>query len=191
VAGAAVQWLRDGLQVIERSADIEALAKTARPDHGVYLVPAFVGLGAPYWDPGARGAILGLTRDSGLGEVAAATLDSVCYQTRDLIEAMRGDGAEFTELRVDGGMVVNDTLMQRLADTVGAPVERPTVTETTALGAAFLAGLEAGLWPRSTRSLRPGRSTARSSHRKKHRPATVAMPDGRTPYGAYAATSHN
>jgi glycerol kinase len=147
VAGAAVQWLRDGLQVIERSADIEALAKTARPDHGVYLVPAFVGLGAPYWDPGARGAILGLTRDSGLGEVAAATLDSVCYQTRDLIEAMRGDGAEFTELRVDGGMVVNDTLMQRLADTVGAPVERPTVTETTALGAAFLAGLEAGLWP--------------------------------------------
>ena len=147
VAGAAVQWLRDGLQVIERSADIEALAKTARADHGVYLVPAFVGLGAPYWDPGARGAILGLTRDSGLGEVAAATLDSVCYQTRDLIEAMRGDGAEFTELRVDGGMVVNDTLMQRLADTVGAPVERPTVTETTALGAAFLAGLEAGLWP--------------------------------------------
>jgi glycerol kinase len=147
VAGAAVQWLRDGLKMIERSADIEGLAKTARADHGVYLVPAFVGLGAPYWDPGARGAILGLTRDSGLGEVAAATLDSVCYQTRDLIEAMRGDGADFTELRVDGGMVVNDTLMQRLADTVGAPVERPTVTETTALGAAFLAGLEAGLWP--------------------------------------------
>ena len=146
IAGAAVQWLRDGLQVIERSADIEALAKTAKPDHGVYLVPAFVGLGAPYWDPGARGAILGLTRDSSLGEIAAATLDSVCYQTRDLIEAMRGDGAEFTELRVDGGMVVNDTLMQRLADTVGAPVERPTVTETTALGAAFLAGLEAGIW---------------------------------------------
>ena len=147
IAGAAVQWLRDGLKMIERSADIEALAKTARPDHGVYLVPAFVGLGAPYWDPDARGAILGLTRDSGLGEVAAATLDSVCYQTRDLVEAMRGDGAQFTELRVDGGMVVNDTLMQRLADTVGAPVERPTVTETTALGAAFLAGLEAGLWP--------------------------------------------
>jgi glycerol kinase len=147
IAGAAVQWLRDGLRLIERSSDIEALAKQARPDHGVYLVPAFVGLGAPYWDPDARGAILGLTRDSGPGEVAAATLDSVCYQTRDLVEAMRGDGADFTELRVDGGMVANDMLMQRLADTVGAPVERPTVTETTALGAAFLAGLAAGLWP--------------------------------------------
>jgi glycerol kinase len=147
IAGAAVQWLRDGLRLIERSSEIEALAKHARPDHGVYLVPAFVGLGAPYWDPDARGAILGLTRDSGPNEVAAATLDSVCYQTRDLVEAMRGDGADFTELRVDGGMVVNDMLMQRLADTVGAPVERPTVTETTALGAAFLAGLAAGLWP--------------------------------------------
>jgi glycerol kinase len=147
IAGAAVQWLRDGLRLIERSSEIEALAKHARPDHGVYLVPAFVGLGAPYWDPDARGAILGLTRDSGPNEVAAATLDSVCYQTRDLAEAMRGDGADFTELRVDGGMVVNDMLMQRLADTVGAPVERPTVTETTALGAAFLAGLAAGLWP--------------------------------------------
>ena len=106
-----------------------------------------MGLGAPYWDADARGAILGLTRDSGPGEIAAATLDSVCYQTRDLVEAMRADGARIDELRVDGGMVVNDPLMQRLADTVGAPVERPKVTETTALGAAFLAGLQAGLWP--------------------------------------------
>ncbi len=146
VAGAAVQWLRDGLNVIAKSSDVEAIAQKANPEHGVYVVPAFVGLGAPYWDADARGAILGLTRDSGPGEIAAATLDSVCYQTRDLVEAMRADGAQIDELRVDGGMVVNDPLMQRLADTVGAPVERPKVTETTALGAAFLAGLQAGLW---------------------------------------------
>ncbi|MCX7072665.1 MAG: glycerol kinase GlpK, partial [Gammaproteobacteria bacterium] len=147
VAGAAVQWLRDGLGLIGKSGDIEALAARARESHGVYLVPAFVGLGAPHWDPDARGALLGLTRDSGPAEIAAATLDSVCYQTRDLVDAMRGDGAQIDELRVDGGMVVNDLLMQRLADTVGTPVERPKVTETTALGAAFLAGLQAGLWP--------------------------------------------
>jgi glycerol kinase len=147
VAGAAVQWLRDGLKLIEKSSDVEALSRTAHPEHAVYVVPAFAGLGAPYWDAEARGAILGLTRDSGPGEIAAATLDSVCYQTRDLVEAMRGDGARIVELRVDGGMVVNDPLMQRLADTVGTPVERPKVTETTALGAAFLAGLQAGLFP--------------------------------------------
>ena len=147
IAGAAVQWLRDGLHLIAKSSDVEAVVQTANPAHGVYVVPAFVGLGAPYWDADARGAILGLTRDSGPGEIAAATLDSVCYQTRDLVEAMRADGAAIAELRVDGGMVVNDPLMQRLADTVGAPVERPRVTETTALGAAFLAGLQAGLWP--------------------------------------------
>ncbi|MBX9944544.1 MAG: glycerol kinase GlpK [Reyranella sp.] len=147
VAGAAVQWLRDGLGLIEKSGEVEALAARARDGHGVYLVPAFVGLGAPHWDPDARGAILGLTRDSGPAEIAAATLDSVCYQTRDLVDAMRGDGAQIDELRVDGGMVANDLLMQRLADTVGTPVERPRVTETTALGAAFLAGLHAGLWP--------------------------------------------
>jgi glycerol kinase len=147
IAGAAVQWLRDGLHLIKQSADVEAVAKQAKPGHGVYMVPAFVGLGAPYWDAEARGALLGLTRDTGPAEIAAATLDSVCYQTRDLVEAMRGDGAQIDELRVDGGMVVNDPLMQRLADTVGAPVERPKVIETTALGAAFLAGLQAGLLP--------------------------------------------
>jgi glycerol kinase len=147
IAGAAVQWLRDGLRLIKTSTEVEAVAEKARPGHGVYMVPAFVGLGAPYWDAEARGALLGLTRDTGPAEIAAATLDSVCYQTRDLIEAMRGDGAQIDELRVDGGMVVNDPLMQRLADTVGAPVERPRVIETTALGAAFLAGLHAGLWP--------------------------------------------
>jgi glycerol kinase len=146
IAGAAVQWLRDGLKLIRQSSEVEALAKAAR-ESDVYMVPAFVGLGAPYWDANARGALLGLTRDSGPAEIAAATLDSVCYQTRDLVEAMRGDGAQIDELRVDGGMVVNDPLMQRLADTVGLPVERPKVIETTALGAAFLAGLHAGLWP--------------------------------------------
>jgi glycerol kinase len=147
IAGAAVQWLRDGLHLIAKSEEVEPLAAKARPEHGVYMVPAFVGLGAPYWDAGARGALLGLTRDSGPAEIAAATLDSVCFQTRDLVEAMRGDGAQIDDLRVDGGMVVNDALMQRLADTVAVPVERPQVTETTALGAAFLAGLQAGLWP--------------------------------------------
>ena len=146
IAGAAVQWLRDGLHLIAKSSDVEDVARKANPEHGVYMVPAFVGLGAPYWDAEARAAILGLTRDSGPAEIAAATLDSVCYQTRDLVEAMRADGAQIDELRVDGGMVVNDPLMQRLADTVGSPVERPKVTETTALGAAFLAGLQAGLW---------------------------------------------
>jgi glycerol kinase len=147
IAGAAVQWLRDGLRLINKSVDVEALALHAKDGHGVYMVPAFVGLGAPYWDAEARGALLGLTLDTGPAEIAAATLDSVCYQTRDLVEAMRGDGAQIDELRVDGGMVVNDPLMQRLADTVGAPVERPKVIETTAMGAAFLAGLQAGLWP--------------------------------------------
>ncbi|MCA0301952.1 MAG: glycerol kinase GlpK [Proteobacteria bacterium] len=147
VAGAAVQWLRDGLRLIAASSEVEGLASKANDQHGVYMVPAFVGLGAPYWDAGARGALLGLTRDTGPAEIAAATLDSVCYQTRDLVEAMRGDGATIEELRVDGGMVANDALMQRLADTVAVPVERPVVTETTALGAAFLAGLHAGLWP--------------------------------------------
>jgi glycerol kinase len=147
IAGAAVQWLRDGLKLIKQSAEVEAMARGAKEGHGVYMVPAFVGLGAPYWDAEARGALLGLTRDAGPAEIAAATLDSVCYQTRDLVEAMRRDGAAIDELRVDGGMVVNDPLMQRLADTVGAPVERPKVIETTALGAAFLAGLQAGLWP--------------------------------------------
>ncbi|HEX2890623.1 glycerol kinase GlpK [Vineibacter terrae] len=147
VAGAAVQWLRDGLKLIGKSADVEALAGAARPGHGVFMVPAFVGLGAPYWDSEARGALLGLTRDTGPAEIAQATLDSVCYQTRDLIEAMKADGAAIAALRVDGGMVANGPLMQRLADTLGVAVERPTVTETTALGAALLAGLQAGLLP--------------------------------------------
>ncbi len=148
VAGAAVQWLRDGLQLIAHASETERIASEAGEAKGVYLVPAFTGLGAPYWDPHARGAILGLTRDTGIGEIVTAGLQSVGFQTRDLVEAMRRDGAaDFTALRVDGGMVVNNWLLQSLADLTGVPVDRPQVTETTALGAAYLAGLAVQAWP--------------------------------------------
>jgi len=151
IAGAVVQWLRDALGVIRNAAEIEALAKTAKPADGLYFVPAFTGLGAPYWDPTARGAIMGLTRDVGAAEIARAALDSVCFQTRDLLEAMARDmrdaGLDAPKaLKVDGGMVRNDWFCQRLADLTGLPVERPQVTETTALGAAYLAGLSAGVF---------------------------------------------
>ena len=147
IAGAAVQWLRDGLGLIVSAAETEGLARRADPDQAVYLVPAFTGLGAPYWDAHARGAILGLTRASGPAEIVGAALDAVCYQTRDLLEAMTADGAAPPQnLRVDGGMVANEWLLQRLADLVGCTVERPVVSETTALGAAALAGLGAGLF---------------------------------------------
>lgn len=145
-AGAAVQWLRDGVGAIKHAEETEALARAANPESSVYLVPAFTGLGAPYWDPDARGAIYGLTRDTGRAELARATLESVCYQTRDLLEAMSADGARSPEaLRVDGGMIGNDWAMQFLADILGLPVERPVTAETTALGAAMLAGMHAGL----------------------------------------------
>jgi glycerol kinase len=147
IAGAAVQWLRDGLKVIVSAAETEALAKAADPTQAVYLVPAFTGLGAPYWDPHARGAIFGLTRASGAAELARAALEAVCYQTRDLLRAMEADGATGPEtLRVDGGMVANDWMLQTLADTLGIAVERPVVAETTALGAACLAGLNNGFF---------------------------------------------
>jgi glycerol kinase len=151
IAGAVVQWLRDALGVIRSAEEIEALAKIAKPAAGLYFVPAFTGLGAPYWDPDARGAILGLTRDMGAAEIARAALDSVCYQTRDLLEAMARDMksaglAAPAALKVDGGMVKNDWFCQRLADLTGLTVDRPKVTETTALGAAYLAGLASGLF---------------------------------------------
>ncbi len=146
VAGAAVQWLRDGLKLVESAAETEALARGARDDSQVYLVPAFTGLGAPHWDPDARGALLGLTRDSGIAEIARATLEAVAYQTRDLFDAMAEDAIQPTELRVDGGMVANDWLMAFLADQLGVVVRRPANIETTALGAAFLAGLGCGLY---------------------------------------------
>jgi glycerol kinase len=151
VAGAAVQWLRDGLGLIKRADESGTLAAEADPNQHVYLVPAFVGLGAPHWDPDARGALFGLTRGSGPKEIARAALESVCFQTVDLVEAMRADWPDMasraTVLRVDGGMVVSDWTMQCLADLLGAPVDRPEVQETTALGAAYLAGLAAGMFP--------------------------------------------
>jgi glycerol kinase len=149
MAGASVQWLRDGLRIIEDSSETGALAKTADPDQAVYLVPAFVGLGAPWWDAEARGAIYGLSRNTGRSELARAALEAVSYQTRDLVDAMRKDwkGARDTVLRVDGGMVASDYTMQFLADILNSPVDRPTILETTALGAAWLAGWKAGVWP--------------------------------------------
>ncbi|CRR77186.1 glycerol kinase GlpK [Pseudomonas aeruginosa] len=146
VAGAAVQWLRDGIKLIDHAHESEALAIQAGDSNGVYLVPAFTGLGAPYWDPKARGAIFGLTRDTGIKEIVTAGLQSVCYQTRDLLEAMRQDGTPPSALRVDGGMVVNNWVMQFLTDILGVTVERPEVTETTALGVAYMAGLKAGFY---------------------------------------------
>jgi len=152
IAGAAVQWLRDGIKVIGKAEQSGALAAIADPAQAVYLVPAFVGLGAPHWDADARGAIFGLTRNSGPAEFARAALESVAFQTRDLLDAMRKDwkGASAkTVLRVDGGMVASDWTMQRLADILDAPVDRPTILETTALGAAWLAGSKAGVWPKA------------------------------------------
>ncbi|HET6205085.1 MAG TPA: glycerol kinase GlpK [Planctomycetota bacterium] len=147
-AGSAVQWLRDGLKIVADAADTERLAAAADPGKLVYLVPAFTGLGAPYWDADARGALLGLTRDAGAAEIARAALEAVGYQTRDLIEAMAADGAPRPAmLRVDGGMTANGWAMQFLADILERPVEVPAVRETTALGAAYLAGLHAGLFP--------------------------------------------
>jgi len=146
IAGAAVQWLRDALHLIRSAGETEPLARSIDDSHGVYLVPAFTGLGAPYWDPEARGALFGLTRDTGIAQVVRAGLEAMGYQTRDLMLAMAQDSIVPTELRVDGGMVVNDWLTQNLADMLQLPVVRPQTVETTALGAAFLAGLQAGVY---------------------------------------------
>ncbi|MFB4202206.1 Glycerol kinase [wastewater metagenome] len=146
VAGAALQWLRDGLGVITTAAESERLARELPDNAGVYMVPAFTGLGAPHWDPDARGAIFGLSRDTGVAELARAALESVCYQTHDLLVAMAGDAGAAAELRVDGGMVANDWFLQTLSDIVGERVVRPQVIETTALGAAYLAGIGQGIW---------------------------------------------
>jgi glycerol kinase len=147
IAGAVVQWLRDGLKIIREATETQPLAMAADPSQEVILVPAFVGLGAPYWRPDCRGAIYGMTRNSGPAEFARAALESVGYQTRDLLEAMRADWGAAADgvLRVDGGMTASDWTMQFLSDILGAPVDRPVVTETTALGAAFLAGMQAGI----------------------------------------------
>jgi glycerol kinase len=150
IAGAAVQWLRDGLKIIASASQTGPLAQTADDSQNVYLVPAFVGLGAPWWDAQARGAIFGLTRNTGPAELARAALEAVCYQTHDLLEAMSKDWKDINKdivLRVDGGMVASDWAMQFLADILDAPVDRPTGLETTALGAAWLAGSYCGAWP--------------------------------------------
>jgi glycerol kinase len=151
IAGAVVQWLRDGLKIIRAASETQPLAEKADPAQQVYLVPAFTGLGAPYWDAECRGAIYGLTRATGPAEIARAALESVGYQTRDLLEAMKGDwdGSTDTILRVDGGMTASDWTMQSLADIIGAPVDRPWVLETTAVGAAWLAGMRAGVYPKA------------------------------------------
>jgi glycerol kinase len=147
IAGAAVQWLRDGLRAITSSADVEGLAARGDRDSGVVVVPAFVGLGAPHWDPDARGLIAGLTRGSTIEDIARATVDSMAYQVADLLDAMEADAkGELGALRADGGAAVNDAMLQFQADLLGVPVERPRVTETTALGAAYLAGLASGFW---------------------------------------------
>ena len=147
VGGAVVQWLRDGLGLIARSADVEALAAQVPDAGGVLLVPAFTGLGAPHWDPGARGLVIGLTRGTTAGHLARAALDSIAFQTADLLDAMQADaGLRLRELRVDGGATVNNALMQFQSDLLRVPAVRPRITETTALGAAFLAGLAVGFW---------------------------------------------
>ncbi len=149
IAGAAVQWIRDGLGLVNHASETGPLAESADPSQNVYMVPAFTGLGAPWWDAEARGAIYGLTRNSGPAEIARAALEAVCYQTRDLLQAMHKDwkSSSDTVLRVDGGMVASDWTMQFLADVLDAPVDRPVILETTALGAAWLAGSKAGVWP--------------------------------------------
>jgi len=146
VAGAAVQWLRDGLGIIQSAEETQDMAKSLTDNQGIYLVPAFTGLGAPYWDADARGALYGLTRDSGPSAITRAALESVCYQSMDLLNAMRQDGAKIDTVRVDGGMVNNDWLSQYLANILNIAVERPMQTETTALGAAYLAGLQTGVY---------------------------------------------
>ncbi len=162
ISGAAIQWLRDRLKVIPTAAHSAGLARALKDTGGVYLVPAFTGLGAPWWDPDARGAIVGLTRDSGVAEIVRAALEATVYQTRDLMEAMSKDGgAKPSAIRVDGGMAVNDWVMQFLADQLAIPVERPRVTETTALGAAYLAGLGAGVYASTAEIARHWQSECR------------------------------
>jgi len=147
IAGAVVQWLRDGLGIINKSADVEELAAKVIGNEGVYLVPAFTGLGAPHWNQDARGTIVGLTRGSNASHIARAALESIAYQTMDVLKAMEADsGIAIKELRVDGGATANDLLMQFQADILNTKVLRPQITETTALGAAYLAGLAVGYW---------------------------------------------
>ena len=175
VAGAAVKWLRDGLKVLESASETAVLAARLPDDHGVYLVPAFVGLGAPHWDPGARALLCGLTLDTSAAHLARAALEAVAYQTLDLTEAMQRDGAQPpAAIRIDGGMAANDWLCQFLADILQARVERPAELETTALGAAFLAGLATGVWP-DLGSLAARSGTAAVFEPRMHRARRAAL----------------
>ena len=146
IAGAAVQWLRDGIKIIRKAADVEQLCNKHNSNRGVYLVPAFTGLGAPYWDPGARGALFGITRDTGREDIARAAIESTCYQTHDLVRAMSEDGIILNSMKVDGGMIENQWMVQYLSDILNMPIECPSSKETTALGAAYLVGLQAGTY---------------------------------------------
>ncbi|MEL6519683.1 MAG: glycerol kinase GlpK [Pseudomonadota bacterium] len=181
VAGAAVQWLRDGMKMIEQAEATAGLADAADPEQQVVLVPAFTGLGAPYWDANARGALFGLTRNTGPAELAKATLESVGFQTRDLIEAMKADWEENdigAVVRVDGGMTASDWTMQFLADITGAQVDRPTVLETTALGVAWIAGMRAGIYPNQT-------EFAQTWDRDRRFVPNMALADRAARYGAW------
>jgi glycerol kinase len=174
IGGAVVQWLRDGLGIIRSSADVEPLALSVPDNGGVCLVPAFAGLGAPHWDAYARGTLVGITRGTTAGHVARAALEAIAYQSADLLDAMHKDaGTELAELRVDGGAAKNDLLMQFQADVVGVPVVRPEVTETTALGAAYLAGLAVGYWKSTDETARQWRAERRFEPRMKTPEAAV------------------
>ena len=180
VAGAAVQWLRDELGFVQHAAETEALARSVPDTAGVYLVPAFAGLGAPWWDPDARGAIVGLTRGAGRAHIVRAALESIAYQTRDVVDVMNEEsGVPLRELRVDGGATANDFLMQFQADILGVPVDRPALLDTTAAGAALLAGLGVGVWPERRRPARhPRRGTGSSSRRWPTRTGSGSTPAG-------------
>jgi glycerol kinase len=176
VGGAVVQWLRDGLRIIKKSVDVERLAASVRDAGGVYLVPAFTGLGAPHWDPYARGAIVGLTRASNAGHIARAALESIAFQSAELLQAMQRDARmRLRELRVDGGAAANDLLMQFQADLLGVPVVRPRILETTALGAAYLAGLATGVWHSTQEIARLWKAARRFEPRMKRAEAQSRM----------------
>jgi glycerol kinase len=176
IGGAVVQWLRDGLGLVKSSGEIEALARSVPDSGGVYLVPAFAGLGAPHWDQYARGTITGLTRGTTAGHLARAALEGIAFQVADVLDVMREDsGIAMNELRVDGGACANDLLMQFQADILGVPVVRPKVVETTALGAAYLAGLAVGCWKdraevqrvwQAERTFEPSQSAGEVAHRR-------------------------
>jgi glycerol kinase len=185
IAGAVVQWLRDGLKIIQRSPDVEALAEKVEDNGGVYFVPAFTGLGAPYWNQGARGLIVGITRGTQDAHIARAAVESMAFQTMDVLQAMQGDaGLPIREVRVDGGATINDHLMQFQADMLGTDVVRPAITETTALGAAYLSGLAVGFWNsvdelqgywRKERTFAPGMpESSRELHQKNWKKAIRA-----------------